>query len=100
MRTGSRTTLALTLALCGTAAAALTGCGGPARDGYVAVGAAGPGPERGAGQNVAPQERVEFQTLPPAASAAEASTASTDSTGSPSSTSPDAPGSGPGAGAA
>ncbi|MEU8461919.1 hypothetical protein [Streptomyces sp. NPDC029003] len=97
MRTGSRTTLALTLALCGTAAAALTGCGGPARDGYVAVGAVGPGPERGAGQNVAPEGRVEFQSLPPAASASASSTASTASTAS---TSPGAPGSGPGAGSA
>ncbi|MCX4692081.1 hypothetical protein [Streptomyces sp. NBC_01408] len=61
MRTGSRT--AALLALCCTAAAGLTGCGGPARDGYVAVGAAAPGPERGAGENVAPQGRVEFQQL-------------------------------------
>lgn len=87
MRTGSRTALALTLCCC-TAAAALTGCGGPARDGYVAVGAAGPGPERGAGENVAPQGRVEFQALPPEASAAS------------SSTSPGAPGSRPGGGSA
>ncbi|MGW0389503.1 hypothetical protein ACWDYJ_01125 [Streptomyces sp. NPDC003042] len=63
MRTGTRA--ALTLTLCCTAAAALTGCGGPARDGYVAVGAAAPGPERGAGENVAPQGRVEFQPLAP-----------------------------------
>lgn len=87
MRTGSRAALALTLCCC-TAAAALTGCGGPARDGYVAVGAAGPGPERGAGENVAPQGRVEFQALPPEASAAT------------SSTSPGAPGSRPGGGSA
>ncbi|MFI8498272.1 hypothetical protein ACIGFK_07235 [Streptomyces sp. NPDC085524] len=64
MRTGSRTAApAALLALCCTAAAALTGCGGPARDGYVAVGAAAPGPERGAGENVAPQGGVEFQQL-------------------------------------
>ncbi|MFB6823060.1 hypothetical protein ACFCXA_15920 [Streptomyces virginiae] len=64
MRTGSRGVAATTLlALCCTAAAALTGCGGPARDGYVAVGAAAPGPERGAGQNVAPRGQVEFQQL-------------------------------------
>ncbi|MGW6853470.1 hypothetical protein ACWGCK_32635, partial [Streptomyces virginiae] len=65
MRTGSRGTAATTalLALCCTAAAGLTGCGGPARDGYVAVGAAAPGPERGAGENVAPRGRVEFEQL-------------------------------------
>ncbi|MGW1770691.1 hypothetical protein [Streptomyces sp. NPDC002104] len=58
---------AAVLALCATAcAAALTGCGGPAREGYVAVGAAAPGPERGAGENVAPGARVEFQPLPQA----------------------------------
>lgn len=62
MRTGSRT--AALLALCCTAtAAALTGCGGPPQDGYVAVGAAAPGPERGAGENVGPQGPVEFQQL-------------------------------------
>lgn len=56
------------LVLCATAAtAALTGCGGPAREGYVAVGAAAPGPERGVGENVAPRARVEFQSLPQAA---------------------------------
>ncbi|MFD9617804.1 hypothetical protein ACFWB2_11055 [Streptomyces virginiae] len=65
MRTGSRGAAATTtlLALCCTAAAGLTGCGGPARDGYVAVGAAAPGPERGAGENVAPRGQVEFQQL-------------------------------------
>ncbi|MEU9230880.1 hypothetical protein [Streptomyces subrutilus] len=61
MRKGSRA--AALLALCCTAAAGLTGCGGPARDGYLAVGAAAPGPERGAGENVAPQGGVEFQPL-------------------------------------
>ncbi|MET8749744.1 hypothetical protein ABZW32_06610 [Streptomyces sp. NPDC004667] len=65
MRTGSRTALAL--ALCASAATALAGCGGPARDGYVALGAAAPGPERGAGENVAPRGGVEFQALPPGA---------------------------------
>ncbi|WP_030726190.1 hypothetical protein [Streptomyces sp. NRRL S-237] len=64
MRKGSRGATATTLlALCCTAAAGLTGCGGPVRDGYVAVGAAAPGPERGAGENVAPQGQVEFQQL-------------------------------------
>ncbi|WP_327263275.1 hypothetical protein OG444_18910 [Streptomyces sp. NBC_01232] len=64
MRKGSRAAVATTLlALCCTAAAGLTGCGGPARDGYVAVGAAAPGPERGAGENVAPRGPVEFQQL-------------------------------------
>ncbi|MEU7552947.1 hypothetical protein AB0B01_11430 [Streptomyces sp. NPDC044571] len=52
------------LALCCTAAAAgLTGCGGPVRDGYAAAGAVAPGPERIAGDNVAPQAPVEFQPL-------------------------------------
>lgn len=62
MRKGSRTALALTL--CAAATAAFAGCGGPARDGYVALGAAAPGPERGAGENVAPRDGVEFQALP------------------------------------
>lgn len=61
MRKGSRAATLLTL--CCTAAAGLTGCGGPPPDGYVAVGAAAPGPERGAGENVAPQGAVEFQQL-------------------------------------
>ncbi|MFD9077571.1 hypothetical protein [Streptomyces erythrochromogenes] len=62
MRKGSRAATAL-LALCCTAAAGLAGCGGPAREGFSAVGAAAPGPERGAGENVAPQGGVEFQQL-------------------------------------
>lgn len=62
MRKGSRAATAL-LALCCTAAAGLTGCGGPGREGFSAVGAAAPGPERGAGENVAPQGGVEFQQL-------------------------------------
>ncbi|MET8297168.1 hypothetical protein ABZW02_24380 [Streptomyces sp. NPDC005180] len=68
MRTGSRAarTPALTLALCCTVA--LTGCGGPARDGYAAVGAAAPGPERGAGENVPPRGQVEYQPAGPSAS--------------------------------
>ncbi|MFF4455724.1 hypothetical protein [Streptomyces goshikiensis] len=76
------------LVLCGTAVAALTGCGGTAPDGYVAVGAAAPGPERGPGENVAPRSGVEFQPLsaPDAADAAAGSSAS-------SSTSASAPGS-------
>ncbi|MFF3428869.1 hypothetical protein [Streptomyces sp. NPDC002602] len=75
MRTGSRAALALTLC-CSTAAAALTGCGGATRDGYVAVGAAAPGPERGAGENVPPRGQVELQRLgaPPAAGTSSAST--------------------------
>ncbi|MFE2856914.1 hypothetical protein ACFXJO_38085 [Streptomyces lavendulae] len=71
MRTGSRTALALTL--CATAAAALAGCGGPPRDGYVALGAAAPGPERGAGENVAPRGGVELQSLPPGAASSDTS---------------------------
>ncbi|MEV7580199.1 hypothetical protein [Streptomyces erythrochromogenes] len=62
MRKGTRAATAL-LALCCTAAAGLTGCGGPARGGFSAVGAAAPGPERGAGEQVAPQGGVEFQQL-------------------------------------
>ncbi|MFG2338148.1 hypothetical protein [Streptomyces yangpuensis] len=62
MRKGSRAATAL-LALCCTAAAGLTGCGGPGREGFSAVGAAAPGPERGTGENVAPQGGVEFQRL-------------------------------------
>ncbi|MET9606521.1 hypothetical protein ABZZ17_15810 [Streptomyces sp. NPDC006512] len=92
MRTGSRAALALTL--CCTAAA-LTGCGGPARDGYVAVGAAAPGPERGAGENVAPRAGVEFQPLaaPGAGTPAESSaSASVPATGTPSDTAPTTPG--------
>lgn len=62
------------LVLCATAAAAaLTGCGGPAREGYVALGAAAPGPERGAGDNVAPKGGVEYQPLPRAAAGSTAS---------------------------
>lgn len=103
------------LALCATAAtAALTGCGGPAREGYVAVGAAAPGPERGVGENVAPRARVEFQSLPqaaPGSSAAAGSTSGSTSAdippagaptgtpgGGPDGTQPDAPGSRPGGG--
>ncbi|MFI9065130.1 hypothetical protein ACIGQE_25170 [Streptomyces sp. NPDC053429] len=67
MRTGTRRAAALTL--CGAVAAlALGGCGGPARDGYVAVGAAPSGP----GGNVPPRGDVEFQQLgaPPSGGAA------------------------------
>lgn len=64
MRPGSRTaSLAALFALSTTAAAALTGCGGPARGGYLALGAAAPGPERGPGENVAPRDGVELQPL-------------------------------------
>ncbi|WP_030707924.1 hypothetical protein [Streptomyces sp. NRRL F-2580] len=89
MRKGSRAATAL-LALCCTAVAGLTGCGGPARDGYVAVGAAAPGPERGAGENVAPRGQVEFQQLggPSAAGGSAASSGTSSSASAP------APGSG------
>ncbi|KOU37404.1 hypothetical protein ADK51_02460 [Streptomyces sp. WM6368] len=85
MRKGSRAAATTLLALCCTAAAGLTGCGGPARDGYVAVGAAAPGPERGAGENVAPRGQVEFQQLgaPDAAGGASASAESPDTTSGP-----------------
>ncbi|MFJ3200423.1 hypothetical protein [Streptomyces sp. NPDC086989] len=58
------------VALCCTAAALLTGCGGPARDGYAAAGAVAPGPERRAGDNVAPEGPVELQQLGGAPSSA------------------------------
>lgn len=83
MRKGPRAArAAILLTLCCTAAAGLTGCGGPARDGYLAVGAAAPGPERGAGENVAPQGRVEFQPLggPSAAGSSSASSSTSAST--------------------
>ncbi len=85
MRKGSRAAATTLLALCCTAAAGLTGCGGPARDGYVAVGAAAPGPERGAGENVAPLGQVEFQQLggPDAAGGSSASAPSPDTTSGP-----------------
>lgn len=86
MRKASRSAALLTLC-CTAAAAALTGCGGPAREGYVAVGAAAAVPERGAGENVAPQGGVEFQPLPPATAGAGASSSST-STGTPESQPP------------
>ncbi|MGR4881772.1 hypothetical protein ACIPUC_20540 [Streptomyces sp. LARHCF249] len=86
MRKGSRA--AILLALCCTAAAALTGCGGPARDGYVAVGAAAPGPERGAGENVAPQGQVEFQPLGGPSAAGGSSVSSSTSASTPGSQAP------------
>nr|WSX51004.1 hypothetical protein OG409_19890 [Streptomyces sp. NBC_00974] len=79
MRKASRSAALLTL--CCTAAAALTGCGGPAREGYVAVGAAAAVPERGAGENVAPKGGVEFQPLPPAGAGASSSSTSTGDPG-------------------
>ncbi|MFJ4775080.1 hypothetical protein [Streptomyces sp. NPDC088762] len=90
MRTGSRTAApAALLALCCTAVAALTGCGGPARDGYLAVGAAAPGPERGPGENVAPQGQVEFQRLGGASAAGGSSDSSSSTpTGAPGSQPP------------
>ncbi|MBT2472457.1 hypothetical protein J7E97_32555, partial [Streptomyces sp. ISL-66] len=88
MRKASRSAAPLAvLVLCCTAAAALTGCGGPAREGYVAVGAAAAVPERGAGENVVPKGGVEFQPLPPATAGAGASSSST-STGTPGSQPP------------
>ncbi|CAM5237467.1 hypothetical protein [Streptomyces avidinii] len=85
MRKGSRAAATTLLALCCTAAAGLTGCGGPARGGYVAVGAAAPGPERGAGENVAPRGQVEFQQLggPDPAGGSSASAESSDTTSGP-----------------
>ncbi|THA84180.1 hypothetical protein [Streptomyces sp. A0592] len=80
MRKGSRAATAL-LALCCTAAAGLTGCGGPAREGFSAVGAAAPGPERGAGENVAPQGGVEFQQLGGPSAAGGSAGSSSTSTG-------------------
>ncbi|MFF3860350.1 hypothetical protein [Streptomyces sp. NPDC002209] len=65
------------------AAACLTGCGGPARDGYAAAGAVAPGPERRAGDNVAPQAPVEFQQL-----AGTPSSTTSTSAGAPDSQSP------------
>ncbi|MEU6296704.1 hypothetical protein [Streptomyces erythrochromogenes] len=82
MRKGSRAATAL-LALCCTAAAGLTGCGGPAREGFSAVGAAAPGPERGAGDNVAPQGGVEFQQLGDPSAAGGSPGSSSTSTGPP-----------------
>ncbi|MET9957879.1 hypothetical protein ABZ128_02125 [Streptomyces sp. NPDC006326] len=82
MRMGPR---AFTLvALCCTAAAAgLTGCGGPVRDGYAAAGAVAPGPERVAGDNVAPQDPVEFQPLSTASAAGGSPSAVRTSPGAP-----------------
>ncbi|MHC6627446.1 hypothetical protein ACYTFC_15285 [Streptomyces globosus] len=56
------------LALCA-AAACLAGCAATPAGGYTATGAAAPGPERRAGDNVAPRGPVEFRRLgdpPPA----------------------------------
>ncbi|WP_053080754.1 hypothetical protein [Streptomyces roseus] len=66
-----RRTLTLTTLCCSLAAACLTGCGGPARNGYAAAGAVAPGPERRAGDNVPPRSAVELRPLGdgPAASA-------------------------------
>ncbi|CAM5503573.1 hypothetical protein SAVIM338S_03656 [Streptomyces avidinii] len=92
MRKASRSAALLTLC-CTAAAAALTGCGGPAREGYVAVGAAAAVPERDAGENVAPKGGVEFQPLPPATAGAGGSSSST-STGAPESQPPGGSGQG------
>ncbi|MFD3538088.1 hypothetical protein ACFWUQ_01115 [Streptomyces sp. NPDC058662] len=90
MRTGPRT--AALLALCCATAAGLTGCGGPARDGYTAVGAAAPGPERGAGDNVAPRGRVEFHRLGGPSTAGASSASAAAPPGAASDTSPGTPG--------
>jgi hypothetical protein len=82
MRKGTRTA-PLTAVLCCAAAVTLTGCGGPARDGYVAVGAAAPGPERGPGQNVAPRDPVEFQQLGGAPAAGSSSASASTSASAP-----------------
>ncbi|MFE2548834.1 hypothetical protein ACFXGI_09840 [Streptomyces sp. NPDC059355] len=58
-----RRTLTLMTLCCSLAAACLTGCGGPARDGYAAAGAVAPGPERRAGDNVPPRSPVELRRL-------------------------------------
>ncbi|MEV7613239.1 hypothetical protein [Streptomyces sp. NPDC089799] len=73
---------ALTLLSACLAAATLTGCGGQGRDGFVAVGGAGAGPERSAGQTVPPEGGVELQPLagPSAGSPAGPSGASGTST--------------------
>ncbi|MFI6003802.1 hypothetical protein ACIA98_25895 [Streptomyces sp. NPDC051366] len=65
------------------AAACLTGCGGPARDGYAAAGAVAPGPERRAGDNVAPRAPVEFQQLAGSPSSTTSTPASTPGSQSP-----------------
>ncbi|MCX4779486.1 hypothetical protein [Streptomyces sp. NBC_01264] len=94
MRKVSRQAAVLVLGVTA-ATAALTGCGGPAREGYVAVGAAAPGPERGAGENVAPKAGVELQSLPqgpPGSSASGAGTSGSASADIPA----DAPGATPG----
>ncbi|MFG2293080.1 hypothetical protein [Streptomyces sp. NPDC048603] len=71
------------LSACLAAAATLTGCGGQARDGFVAVGAAGAGPERSAGQAVPPADSVELQPLPGPSSGSPASASgSPDASGS------------------
>ncbi|MDD9377395.1 hypothetical protein M8Z33_12135 [Streptomyces sp. ZAF1911] len=94
MRKVSRQAVVLVLSATA-AAAALTGCGGPAREGYVALGAAAPGPERGAGENVAPKDRVEFQSLPQASAGSSASPGGTSGSTS-GSTSAEIPGGTPG----
>ncbi|WP_328621005.1 hypothetical protein [Streptomyces sp. NBC_00354] len=65
------------------AAACLTGCGGPARDGYAAAGAVAPGPERRAGDNVAPRAPVEFQQLAGSPSSTTSTSASAPGSQSP-----------------
>ncbi|WP_406512371.1 hypothetical protein OG851_19895 [Streptomyces sp. NBC_00161] len=65
------------------AAACLTGCGGPARDGYAAAGAVAPGPERRAGDNIAPRAPVEFQQLAGSPSATTSTSAGTPGSQSP-----------------
>lgn len=90
-----RRTLTLTTLCCSLAAACLTGCGGPARDGYAAAGAVAPGPERRAGDNVPPQSPVELRPLGdgPAPAAPTGSTSS--ATPAPRSAAPSAQGGSP-----
>ncbi|MET9884681.1 hypothetical protein ABZZ20_16365 [Streptomyces sp. NPDC006430] len=79
---GRRTITLLTLSWC-TAAACLSGCGGPAREGYAAAGAVAPGPERRAGDNVAPRDPVEFQRLGTPAQTGGSSASTRTSSGTP-----------------
>ncbi|MER5930310.1 hypothetical protein [Streptomyces sp. NPDC002054] len=91
MRRGALGALTL-LTVCVAATAALTGCGGPARDGFVAVGAAGAGPERAPGETVPPKGGVEFQPLAaPSADPSSSSGSSHTSSTSPAATDPAAP---------
>ncbi|GGS85123.1 MULTISPECIES: hypothetical protein [Streptomyces] len=83
------------------AAACLAGCAGTPTGGYTASGAAAPGPERRAGDNVAPRGPVEYRRLgdPPAADGPAPSAAAGTGAGAPGSPSAGGPGGGvPGGG--